>query len=149
MVTGGAGFLGRHFCLGLSQVGATVVVSDIDYAVVKNVCQKLAEKTKNLLFPAEVDLADEQSVKKWAGLIRADFGGADVLLNNAAAHLDGFFDPLEEFKIEVWNRVMAVNVTGIFLTVRELGPSMISKGGGSIINVSSIIWNSRAGSTDL
>ena len=102
-----------------------------------------------MLFPAEVDLADEQSVKKWAGLIRADFGGADVLLNNAAAHLDGFFDPLEEFKIEVWNRVMAVNVTGIFLTVRELGPSMISKGGGSIINVSSIIWNSRAGSTDL
>jgi NAD(P)-dependent dehydrogenase (short-subunit alcohol dehydrogenase family) len=62
----------------------------------------------------------------------------DVLINNAAAKSPHFFAPLESFPLEDWNQVMAVNVTGIFLAVRELGPTMAVKGKGSIINVSSI-----------
>ena len=66
------------------------------------------------------------------------FGKIDILVNNAAAKSPHFFSPLEEYSIEDWDHVMAVNTRGIFLTVREIGPFMVARKKGSIINISSI-----------
>lgn len=138
VVTGGTGILGKLYCQRLAEAGAQVIVADLD----SDRCEDLADEIKNKTgVNAEghaVDLSDEDSVRTWAKYIISAHGSVDILLNNAAAKSPNFFAPLDRFPLEDWNKVMAVNVTGMFLTVRELGPSMAARGKGSIINVSSI-----------
>ncbi|WP_199241731.1 SDR family oxidoreductase [Desulfosporosinus sp. Sb-LF] len=137
VVTGGTGILGSLYCRRLVEAGAKVAIADLD----KEKCIALAKEISTghdeaLAFA--VNLADEASVKIWAGQILETYGRVDVLINNAAAKSANFFAPLERFPLEDWNQVMAVNVTAMFLTTRELGPSMAERGQGSIINISSI-----------
>lgn len=137
VVTGGCGLLGTQYCQCLSEAGAHVIVADIE----KEQCTLLADKIREKGFAATglpVDLSDEASVKDWAKKINNDFQGADIIINNAAIKTPGFFASLEEFKLEDWNGVLTVNITAMFLVVRELGPIMSAKGKGSIINISSI-----------
>lgn len=138
VVTGGAGILGSLYCKSLSEAGAKVVVADLDAERCKKLASDITEKTGVEALGLPVDLSDEASVKSWAGRILKLYHGVDIIVNNAATKSSGFFAPLEKFSLEDWNRVMAVNVSGIFLVVRELGPSMAARGSGSIINVSSI-----------
>lgn len=137
VVTGGTGILGSLYCRRLAEAGAKVVIADLD----QDKCVTLAKEIGNgndkaLAFA--VNVADESSVKTWASQILDIYGRVDVLINNAAAKSANFFAPLERFPLEDWNQVMAVNVTAMFLTARELGPSMAERGQGSIINISSI-----------
>lgn len=137
VVTGGVGILGGLYCRRLAEAGARVIVADLD----STRCARLAADITvdgNEAEGLSVDLSNEASVKAWARAILERYGRVDVLVNNAAAKSPGFFAPLESFTLEDWNKVMAVNVTGIFLAVREIGPSMAERGKGSIINVSSI-----------
>jgi NAD(P)-dependent dehydrogenase (short-subunit alcohol dehydrogenase family) len=138
VVTGGTGILGALYCRRLAEAGAQVVIADLDPDTCMNLAKTIHQETGSICEGIPVDLAVEQSVKDWAQRILNLFGSVDVLINNAAAKSPHFFAPLESFPLEDWNQVMAVNVTGIFLAVRELGPSMAVKGKGSIINVSSI-----------
>jgi len=137
-VTGGAGILGALYCRRLAEAGARVVIADLDSAQCQRIAQTIHQETGSVCEAMSVDLSQEPSVKKWAQGILKSFGSVDVLINNAAAKSPRFFAPLERFPLGDWNQVMAVNVTGVFLAVRELGPSMAAKGRGSIINVSSI-----------
>jgi len=138
VITGGTGILGSNYCLKLAEAGATVVVADIDAACCAEAARAITEATGVEASGCAVDLADEASVKEWARAILEKFGRVDVLVNNAATKSPGFFAPLEKFSVADWNQVMAVNVTGMFLATRELGPSMAERGKGSIINVSSV-----------
>lgn len=138
VVTGGAGILGSLYCRRLAEAGARVVIADLDPDTCRNLAKTIHQETGSICEGIAVDLALEQSVKDWAQRILNLFGSVDVLINNAAAKSPHFFATLESFPLEDWNRVMTVNVTGIFLAVRELGPSMVGRGKGSIINVSSI-----------
>jgi len=65
------------------------------------------------------------------------FGRIDILINNAAAQPPGFSTPLEDYSLDVWNRVIAVNLTAQFLMVQAVGPIMLERQKGSIINISS------------
>ena len=138
VVTGGTGILGSLYCRRLAEAGARVVIADLDQDRCAHLAKTIHDETGSICKGLSVDLANEQSVKKWAESILSTFGSIDVLINNAAAKSSHFFAPLENFSLDDWNQVMAVNVTGIFLTARELGPSMAAKGRGSIINISSI-----------
>ena len=138
VVTGGTGMLGALYCRRLAEARARVVIADLDPETCVNLAKTIYQETGSICEGMSVDLAIEQSVKDWAQRILDMFGSVDVLVNNAAAKSPHFFVPLESFPLVDWNQVMAVNVTGIFLAVRELGPSMVVKGKGSIINVSSI-----------
>lgn len=138
VVTGGTGILGSLYCKRLAEVGAKVIISDID----EEKCQSLASEI-NELFPDSsigipVNLVDENSVKLWAKTILEQFNNIDVLVNNAATKSPNFFKPLEDFPLQDWNFVMSVNVTGMFLATREIGSIMANRGKGSIINISSI-----------
>ncbi|MBI5563111.1 MAG: SDR family oxidoreductase [Deltaproteobacteria bacterium] len=138
VVTGGAGILGSLYCLRLAEAGAQVVAADIDAGRCDKLASEITTSTGIEAVGLSVDLSNEASVKAWAKRILDKYGHVDVLVNNAATKSPGFFAPLDKFKVEDWNRVMAVNVTGIFLAVRELGPSMAERGKGSIVNISSI-----------
>ena len=138
VVTGGVGLLGTRYCKALAGAGARVVVADLDEERCRKLAGELESENNAQALPAVVDLANEKSIKAWAKKIIDFCGCVDILVNNAAAYPQGFFDSLENYSLDVWNRVLSVNVTGIFLTVRELGPSMVARGRGSIINASSI-----------
>lgn len=142
IVTGGAGLLGREYGRALVDAGAHVVLADID-------ADEVARAASGLEGPGRaigigVDVASEASV---AGLVRTTldrFGRIDGLVNNAAlnpkvdgegsARLDGSF---ERYPLELWNRSLATNLTGMFLCAREVAPTMLAQRRGSIVNVSS------------
>lgn len=138
VVTGGTGILGSLFCLRMAEAGARVIVADIDPVRCEKLADEITEKTGTEAYGFAVDLRDESSVNGWAGNILKQHQRVDIIVNNAAAKSPGFFAPLDKFTLEDWNAVSAVNVTGLFLVVRELGPSMADRGNGSIINISSI-----------
>jgi NAD(P)-dependent dehydrogenase (short-subunit alcohol dehydrogenase family) len=134
VVTGGTGILGSLYCRRLAEAGATVVVADLD----PQKCAALAAETGADAHGLAVDLTDEASVAAWASEIVNRFGRVDVLVNNAASKSPNFFASLESFPLSDWQQVMAVNVTGIFLALKYVGPTMVRQGKGSIINISSI-----------
>jgi NAD(P)-dependent dehydrogenase (short-subunit alcohol dehydrogenase family) len=138
VVTGGAGILGRGYCRALAERGAEVIVADIEQSACDNLASMLAVETGAKVRGLAVDLSSETSVVDWASAILDKHGRVDVLMNNAAAKAEGFFAPLENYSLQTWNEVMAVNVNAVFLAVRELGPGMAERGNGSIINVASI-----------
>lgn len=138
VVTGGTGILGTLYCHRLAEAGARVIVADLSPDQCNNLAEEITRKTGVAAAGLAVDLSDESSVKKWAKQITDTYQSVDVIVNNAAAKSPGFFAPLDKFALSDWNHVMAVNVTGMFLVIRELGPAMAAKGRGSIINVSSI-----------
>ena len=138
VVTGGAGLLGQAYCKAFAGAGARVLLADLDPVRCAEVAAEVSIASGGTCVPRPVDLASEASVMEWGGRLLREFGAPDVLMNNAAAKSAGFFDPLATASLADWNQVMSVNVTAMFLVARTLGVPMASRGGGSIINVSSI-----------
>ncbi|CCQ75526.1 SDR family oxidoreductase [Magnetospira sp. QH-2] len=137
LVTGGAGILGQHFCRGLAEAGARVVVADLDGAA----AQALAKDIPGAL-GLECDVSNPQSVAECVHQAVAHCGSLRVLLNNAAtktASFDTFLAPFEDYSLETWREVMAVNIDGMFLMAQAVGKHMLETGnGGAIIQTASI-----------
>ncbi|HEX3032893.1 MAG TPA: SDR family oxidoreductase [Bacillota bacterium] len=138
VVTGGTGILGSNYCRSLAKAGGKVIIADLDQGRCDELAAEINAQGQGSAIGLAVNLADEASVKAWAADINSRFEAIDVLVNNAATKSPNFFAPLEKFPLEDWNKVMGVNVTGMFLATRELGPAMAARGKGSIINIASI-----------
>ena len=140
IITGGAGFLGKHFSLGLADAGAQVVVSDIDGQSAADVASRIRDLGGSAI-SIECDVAQEDQVINLVKTVRSELGRIDVLHNNAASKgrdVARFFDPFEEYDLEVWREVNSVNIDGMFLVAREVGKVMVQQRSGSIIQTSSI-----------
>ena len=138
IVTGGGHGIGRAYCLALAREGARVVVAEID--------GKAAEATSELVWgegvetlALQTDVADEASTLAMARATVERFGRIDVLVNNAAvfATIPISRALIEEISVAEWDRVMAVNLRGVFLACRAVLPVMKAAGAGRIINISS------------
>ncbi len=138
IVTGGAGILGTHFCKGLSDNGANVVVADNNIKMAEEVAHKIGTRS----IAIEVELTDEDSVEKLIDKTINHFGDIQILHNNAASKskdLKMFFEPADKFDMNIWDEIMKVNVNGLFLATRQAAKFMMAQGkGGSIIQTSSI-----------
>jgi len=135
IVTGGALGIGRATCLLLAKEGAKVAVTDI----LDKECQKVVDEIKNFGETAKswhLDVSNEEEVQKVFADIHKTFGKIDVLVNNAG--ISGVSKPTHEITEEEWDKVMAVNVKGVFFCTKHVIPYMKKTGGGSIINLSSI-----------
>jgi len=134
IVTGGAKGIGRAYCLGAAAEGARVVVVDVadPTPTVKEVEARGAQA-----LGVECDVAREADTQRLATETLARFGRVDVLMNNAAVYGTLKRRPLLETPVEEWDRVMAVNLRGLFLCARAVVPAMKAQGGGAIINISS------------
>ena len=136
IVTGGAKGIGRHYSLALAADGARVMIADISDG--EEIAEEIAAKHgANSVTSAIADVSDEGSVKALVAATMERFGRIDVLVNNAA-----LFAPLQETKcteidVELWDKVMAVNLRGPFLMVKHVVPHMIARGYGKIINIGS------------
>jgi NAD(P)-dependent dehydrogenase (short-subunit alcohol dehydrogenase family) len=143
VVTGGNGLLGSAYCQAFAEHGAQVVVADLAQAGPQKAAQELAARTGAQTLGVECNVAAESDVVALFSQALERFGRVDGVMNNAAAtgeHLmrqGAVFSPFEDYPLAVWEEVLRVNLTGVFLVAREGGKAMLASGGGSLVNVSS------------
>jgi len=142
VVTGGAGLLGQHFCMGLAEAGAEVAVVDLDARKAVDLAKRLFKYFGVKSVGYGCDVSDSESVQKTIQQVVKEFQEINILHNNAASkssNLDKFFAPFEDYSIEQWREVMSVNIDGMFLVSQSVGSQMLKQAtGGSIIQTSSI-----------
>lgn len=142
VVTGGAGILGRKFCAGLAELGATVGVVDLDEDAAKKAATLIGDDFGGAVIGLGCDVTKPESVSEMVDRVVSEFGHIDILHNNAAGKstdLDAFFAPFEEYELAQWREISAVNIDGMFLVAQAVGRQMVKQGrGGSIIQTSSI-----------
>lgn len=126
IVTGAAKGLGAATAQTFSKEGAKVIAVDMI---------ELTYKDKNVSF-YKLDVTDEKAVEKFAKDILKKYKKVDILVNNAGITRDAM---IHKMTTEQWNQVISVNLTGVFLMTRIFGPQMRDIGGGSIINISSVV----------
>lgn len=136
IVTGGGGALGAGIAQGLAQAGAAVVLADVNQAAAAVVADSIVAAGGQALAVA-CDVADRASVEAMVAQTVAAYGGVDILVNNAAIYPAR---PWTEITEAEWDRVFAVNIKGYYLCARAVYASMKARGGGKIINISSITF---------
>lgn len=135
LVTGAARGMGRAFAERLAADGAAVVAADL------NPCDETVaaiEAAGGRAIGVAVDIADADSCRAAVAEAVDAFGGVDVLVNNAALYAGLAAGPFDTIPEDEWDRVMAVNVKGIWNMCKAAVPSMRERGGGSIVNMSSL-----------
>ena len=136
IVTGGARGIGRHYCEALAAEGAEVMIADI--ADGSALAQELAAKSgRNATASTTFDVSDEVAVKRLVAATLARFGQIDVLVNNAALYAPLHEQKFTEIDVDLWDKVMAINIRGPFLMVKHVAPHMIAQKSGKIINIGS------------
>jgi meso-butanediol dehydrogenase/(S,S)-butanediol dehydrogenase/diacetyl reductase len=131
LITGAASGIGEGTARLFSRHNATVVLADQNVALLEQVAASLpAERT----WAKQVDVSDAQAMKTLVQEVVDKFGGLDVLYNNAGIHHQG---DVTQTALEDWNRVMAVDVTGVFNGCKAAIPEL-AKRKGCIINTSSV-----------
>jgi 3-oxoacyl-[acyl-carrier protein] reductase len=140
VVTGGGKGIGKVYTQEFARGGAGVVAADIDGAAAAEVAAALqAEGCKAVA--TQTDIADADSVARMTEAALAAFGTIDVLINNASLMSVLPRRSWLEIPVEEWDRVMAVNLRGMFLCCRAVFPIMKDKGRGKIVNISSSrVW---------
>ena len=133
IVTGGAKGIGRGCCEVLVEAGAKVVVADIDEAQGQRTAQELGGGACAIRHDVRLAPSSEDLV----GAVLDRFGRIDVLVNNAGVGPRP--SPVQDTTEEEYDRVMDVNVRGVFLTTRAVVPTMLRQQAGRIINISSIV----------
>ncbi len=134
IITGGATGLGAVYARALAAEDAVAIIADIaDGSVAVNTIRSLGGSAREI----RTDVSDEAAVEKLVQIVLARYGHIDVLVNNAAIYASLPPVAFEEIDAALWDRVMAVNVRGSFLTAKHAAPSMIERGAGKIINISS------------
>ncbi len=137
IVTGAGGGIGKKFSEALGRAGASVVLADINAEAVSSAADDLSTAGLQAL-AVTTDITDEASVAAMASAAVKRFGGIDILVNNAAMMSElPLGTPLLKFPLDLWDRVMRVNLTGALLCIRAAAPVMKTRGGGKIINITS------------
>jgi NAD(P)-dependent dehydrogenase (short-subunit alcohol dehydrogenase family) len=134
LVVGGGSGLGEAISLGFTQAGGTVVIADINDEASRAVVESVADRPNPPVF-IHVDVTSRASIDALVDEVGERFGRIDVLVNcagSASRHL------AEDFPEEVWDRIIALNLKGTFMTCQAVGRKMLEQGSGSIINIASI-----------
>ncbi len=136
IVTGGGSGIGRASALLFSREGATVVVADWEEEGGSGAVKEIVASGGRAIF-AKTDVSKEDDVRNMIAAAVRTYGRLDVLFNNAG--IEGEMGVLTgDHSLELWNRVIAVNLTGTFLGCRYAIPEMLKGGGGSIVNNASV-----------
>jgi NAD(P)-dependent dehydrogenase (short-subunit alcohol dehydrogenase family) len=134
IITGGARGIGYAFAEKLAHAGHRLVIADTGGA------DEAAERIRSAGYAAiglTVDVTKEDDVASMVAEAKKQFGGVDVLVNNAAIFAALGMKPFEQISNQEWTRVMEVNTLGPFICAKAVVPAMREKGGGRIINIAS------------
>jgi NAD(P)-dependent dehydrogenase (short-subunit alcohol dehydrogenase family) len=135
VITGAGGGIGRAAARRFAAEGARLVLVDVSAAALEETRRGVAETGAPVL-TVEADVSRSADVARYAGAAAGRFGGIDCFFNNAG--ILGAISPLTEYPEETFDRVMAVNVKSVWLGLKIVGPAIIARGGGAIVNTASI-----------
>jgi NAD(P)-dependent dehydrogenase (short-subunit alcohol dehydrogenase family) len=136
MVTGGGSGIGAAMARRFAEEGATVVVADLDEKAASKVAAGI-EKDAGIAVAVQQDVGDPRSVEQSVAFAIDKFGQLDVAINNAG--ITGDLAPTADYSLEGWDKVIAVNLSGVFYGMKYQIPAMLRSGGGSIVNIASIL----------
>lgn len=133
-ITGGAQGIGRGIAFGFADAGYAVSLADPDAEAGREALSKVRDRGAKAIF-AETDIANESHVRRWLDLTVQEFGCPDVLINNAGISRN---TPFLDLSADDFDRVIAVNLRGTFLSAQHAARHMVERGqGGAIINIAS------------
>jgi len=133
IVTGAGQGIGEEIVKTFGREGAKIVIAEINEETGPKVAEELNSSGIEAIF-VKTDVSDEQNVKEMVRAAVEQFGGIDILVNNAAIAVR---KSAIDTSLEEWQRVINVNLTGPFLCSKYALPEIIERGGGSIINIGS------------
>ena len=133
-VTGAGGGIGRATAIAFAEAGADVAVADLAEDAVKETAV-LVEAAGARAVALTLDVRDSEQLKTGLDRIVTELGGLDVAFNNAGIEQSG--TPLHSLTEDEWDRVIAVNLRGVFLSMKHEIPLLLARGGGAIVNTSS------------
>jgi NAD(P)-dependent dehydrogenase (short-subunit alcohol dehydrogenase family) len=135
IVTGGSRGIGRALAEALAEAGADVCIANRSEEAGRAAAAEIADATgvETLAVPADVTV--EGDVERLVDETVAEFGGIDVLVNNAGIARTA---PADEMSLETWREVLETNLTGVFLPTKHAGGWMVDNGGGTVINMASM-----------
>jgi NAD(P)-dependent dehydrogenase (short-subunit alcohol dehydrogenase family) len=135
LVTGAAAGIGRATAERLAEEGAGLLLADLPGTGLEQAAEALRASGANAL-AAPADVSREADFEALVARAEAELGGLDLLVNNAG--IEGAVAPIESYPLDVFDRVLAVNVRGVFLGMRFAGPALQRRGGGAIVNLASV-----------
>ncbi|MFN3414777.1 MAG: SDR family oxidoreductase [Caldimonas sp.] len=136
LVTGASSGIGRAIALAYAREGAKVVVSDVNVAGAEETVSLVRQQGGDAIFvPADVSHADD--CQRLVERTVAHYGRLDAACNNAG--IGGELGPTADYADEAWQRVIGVNLTGVFYCMKHQIPAMLRQGGGAIVNMASIL----------
>jgi len=142
LITGGGRGIGRAIALAFAREGAQVAVAARTPEQVEHVASEIADQFSTKALPVVCDVSDVESIGKMFASVAERFGrGPDILVNNAGIAESA---PLTKTDDELWQRHLAINLSGTFYCTRAALPQMIERGWGRIINIASIAGKTGA-----
>lgn len=134
LVTGGASGIGRRLAVGLAQSGADVCLVDLPGSDLDGAAQEV-ERTGRRAIPVPTDVTDPGDLRTAVERAEAELGPLRLAVNSAGIANAA---PAEEMELSQWQRVLDINVTGVFLSCQAEGRAMLGHGTGSIVNIASM-----------
>ncbi|UJQ93825.1 SDR family NAD(P)-dependent oxidoreductase [Mariluticola halotolerans] len=136
IVTGGGSGIGETVSLELAASGANVIVADMDTSGADKVVKTIRQKGGNAE-SFEIDVTDASACEAMVAFAIKTYGGLHLAVNNAG--IGGPAAPIGEYPVDGWEKVISVNLNGVFNCVRYQIPAMLEAGGGAIVNMASIL----------
>lgn len=145
VITGGAGLLGNKHAEAIAELGGIPVIVDMDQARCDRVAERIRDEYGVPCIGVAADVADPDRIYQLCARVLRHYERVDILINNAANNptvgsdgLDQIHGSrLEAFSLDIWNKDIAVGLTGAFLCARTFGAAMAERGGGVILNIAS------------
>ena len=144
VITGSSGLLGSQYANTLSSAGANIILLDIDTTKNEKLKSALVKKYKNKISAYTLDISNQTEVNKTSKKIMKDFKKIDGLINNAAytskgakEKSDNAFGAFENFPIDIWQKSLDINLSGVFFCSQAFGKIMAKQGKGVIVNIAS------------
>jgi NAD(P)-dependent dehydrogenase (short-subunit alcohol dehydrogenase family) len=134
MVVGGGGDLGGEMAVALAEAGADVAVADVDDAGSRRVAERI-EATGRRALVIHCDATREKEVQEAVAKVVSEFGGLHIAVNSQGV---GDAAPAMEMTEELWNKILGVNLSSVFLCAKHQGRAIKDSGGGSIVNIASM-----------
>lgn len=138
VITGGAGFLGRHFSRAVAEAGGVVVVTDVEVADAERVAADIARDYSGRVLAAELDITRTESIDALLATLTARLGRVDALVNNAYPRNKQYGRKLEDVTYADFCENVNSHLGGYFLTSQRFAKYFRERGAGNIVNLSSI-----------
>lgn len=148
LVTGGNGGLGQRICHALAKEGVNVAVMYVQSReAAEGVAREIAVKHQINAAAFGCDITSDEAVATLVANVKERFGRIDILVNDAAYNKAIPFTDLDSMTLEVWDKIMAVNLTGPMRLIKAVAPLMKAQGRGRVVNVSSVAGLGPSGSS--